>query len=371
MLRIESLMIAASLICATFTSNAWGQPDANRDRASGQDIFRRVQRDDLDRDGRVTRDEFKGPAGLFTRLDRDGDQVLTSKDFSMQRRDTRSGMKAPDDLNVARDVVYGQGGGRDLKLHIVSPKSPSDKPLPVYVWIHGGGWMGGSKDGGVGQVAAMVRSGFIGATIEYRLSGEAIFPAQIEDCKCAIRFLRAHAKEYNIDVDRIAVGGSSAGGHLAALVGTSGGVSELEGTGGWEDQRSDVQAVIDLYGPTDLIQFVNTPGYETHAKANSPEARLLGGAVMQRQDAAAKVNPIHYIDADDPPFLIIHGSSDATVPLNQSEAIYKALQAAGVESKLHVIDGAGHGGREFGQPEIHAMQKEFLLRTIGQPKSSD
>ncbi|WP_417736675.1 alpha/beta hydrolase fold domain-containing protein [Rosistilla oblonga] len=349
----------------TLATVGWGQSETPAPRDPRSALFERVQRDDRNRDGNVTREEFQGPPRLFDRLDRDGDGELTSKDFVMPTRRDRPAMKTPDDVQIRRDVTFGQGGGRDLKMHLVLPKQPADKPLPCYVWIHGGGWMSGSKDGGVHQLTSIVRDGFVGATIEYRLSGEAIFPAQIEDCKCAIRYLRAHAKEYNIDVDRIAVGGSSAGGHLAALLGTSAGVAELEGDGGWADQRSDVQAVVDLYGPTDLIQFVQTPGYESHARPSSPETRLLGGEVLKHLDAAKKANPITYVGANDPPFLILHGSNDRTVPPNQSEAIYKALQAAGVKSQLHLIEGAGHGGPEFGKPEIRAMQREFLLRTVG------
>ncbi len=273
--------------------------------------------------------------------------------------------KAPANVDVIRDVVFGKGGERDLTMHVVLPKEKSDKPLPAYVWIHGGGWQGGTKDGGVNQVAPMVMRGFVGATIEYRLTGEAAFPAQIEDCKCAIRYLRANAQKYNIDVDRIAVGGSSAGGHLVALLGTSGGVKELEGDGGWPDQSSRVQAVIDLYGPTDFKVFVTTPGFEGHNRANSPESKLLGGGDVLANDAGIqRVNPITYVDKDDPPFLIIHGTHDRTVPLNQSELMHEALRTAGVDSTLHVIDGAGHGGPEFSQPEIYKMQLDFLQSTF-------
>ncbi|QDS90394.1 Carboxylesterase NlhH [Rosistilla ulvae] len=370
MQHVKSMALTASLIVCWATTSL-GQSDGPANHAPALGIYERVQRDDQNQDGMVSRDEFRGPLRLFDRLDRDGDDMLTRKDFSMQPRRERSGMKTLDDVQVMRDVVYGQGGGRDLTMHLVLPKEPADQPLPVYVWLHGGGWMAGNKDGGVQQVIPAVRSGFVGATIEYRLSGEAIFPAQIEDCKCAIRYLRANAKKYNIDVKRIAVGGSSAGGHLAALIGTSAGAADLEGIGGWADQRSDVQAVVDLYGPTDLVQFVQTPGYESHARSNSPETRLLGGEVLKRLDAAEKANPIHYVDESDPPFLIIHGSNDRTVPANQSEAIYKALQGAGVDSKLHLIEGAGHGGREFAEPEIREMQLEFLLRTVGSQSSQE
>ncbi|MGB7328817.1 MAG: alpha/beta hydrolase [Rubripirellula sp.] len=277
-----------------------------------------------------------------------------------QERETRPRVSF-EDINVLRDVVFGTGGGRDLTMHIVLPKSAAPNPVPAYVWIHGGGWQGGTKDGGVGQVVPLVRDGFVGATIEYRLTGEASFPAQIEDCKCAIRYLRAHAEKYNIDPKRIAVGGSSAGGHLAALMGTSAGVDDLEGSGGWQDQSSAVQAVVDLYGPTDFRAFVTTKGFEGHNRSGSPESKLLGGGeVASNVEGIKRVNPITYIDKADPPFLIIHGTADKTVPVNQSEAMHEALRAAGVTSKIHLIEGAGHGGPQFARPQIRSMQIDFL-----------
>ena len=281
---------------------------------------------------------------------------------AIERRRRNAGL--PEDVELLRDVTFGTGGGRSLKMHIVRPKKLGDKPLPVFVWIHGGGWRRGTKESGVFRLVRYARLGFVGATIEYRLTGEASFPAQIEDCKCAIRFLRAHAKKYHIDPKRIAVGGSSAGGHLAALVGTSGDVKELEGSGGWRDQSSRVQAVIDLYGPTDLTEFVKTPGYESHARPNSPEAMLLGGEVLKHPVRAKRANPITYVDASDPPFLIMHGSKDRVVPVNQSQRLHEALRRAGVPSRLHIIEGAGHGGREFFGPKIRAMEEAFLKRTL-------
>ncbi len=266
--------------------------------------------------------------------------------------------KIPDDVEIVRDVVFGKGGDRELKLHLAFPKQRADKPLPVYVWVHGGGWRKGSKESGIGHLVRMTRQGYAGATIEYRLSGEATFPAQIEDCKCAIRFLRAHADKYGINPDRIAVGGSSAGGHLVALLGTTGDVKELEGSGGWPDQSSRVQAVVDLYGPTDLVKFVQT--YKSHAKPDSPESHLLGGPVLDHLDRAKRANPITYVDASAPPFLIFHGSADGVVPPNQSELLHAALGKAGVKSELHILEGAGHGGRAFAAPAVLRKQHDFL-----------
>ncbi|MCA9139724.1 MAG: alpha/beta hydrolase fold domain-containing protein [Planctomycetales bacterium] len=360
-----------TLCVSLFALSVFVESPAIGQQRPGALLFEQVlRRSDVNDDGKVTKDEFKGPSQLFKRFDRNQDDVLSKEDFvglAEQLGQRQEGLQAPPDVNVVKDVVFGTGGGRDLKMHIVTPKEAPPAPAPVYVWIHGGGWQSGNKEGGVRQVAEMVRNGFIGATIEYRLTGEAPFPAQIEDCKCAIRYLRAHAEKYGIDPDRIAVGGSSAGGHLVALMGTSGGVKELEGTGGWADQSSSVQAVIDLYGPTDFQQFVTTKGYEGHNRDGSPESKLLGGGeVTANPSGIRRVNPITYVDKDDPPFLIIHGSNDPTVPPNQSESLYKALQSAGVESTLHVIDGARHGGPEFSQPEIKDQQIDFLKKVLDQ-----
>lgn len=356
----KHILLVAAMLTLVACPVLYAQPAQNR--FSFEEV---LKREDTNQDGKVPRAEFKGPPRLFERFDRNGDDVLTQEDFVEPPNRNRQRDNIPADVEVLRDVVFGTGGGRDLNMHIVLPKERSSKPAPAFVWIHGGGWMGGTKEGGLGAVGPFVRKGFVGATIEYRLSGEAPFPAQIEDCKCAIRYLRAHADKYNIDPERIAVGGSSAGGHLVALLGTSGGVQELEGTGGWPEQSSSVQAVLDLYGPTDFQLFVTTAGYESHNKDGSPESRLLGGgAVLPQTEALQRVNPITYIDKDDPPFLIIHGSKDATVPPNQSQVLHAALQKAGVPSQLHIIDGAGHGGPQFGEPQIQKMKEEFLLQLI-------
>ena len=278
-----------------------------------------------------------------------------------QEQVNKNAPRVPDDVSIQSNVIFGKGGGRDLTMHVLSPKKRPENPAPVFVWIHGGGWQGGRKESGIYSMVPFVRRGFVSVTIEYRLTDEAPFPAQIEDCKCAIRYLRAHADKYQIDPDRIAVGGASAGGHLAALVGTSGGIDELEGSGGWPEQSSEVQAVVDLYGPTDFELFVTTKGYEKHNRDGSPESKLLGGGtVLENKNGIRQVNPITYIDKDDPPFLIIHGSEDPTVPLNQSKTLLESLKKANVDCKLHVIRGAKHGGPDFHTPEIRKMEVDFV-----------
>lgn len=262
----------------------------------------------------------------------------------------------PAGVEVLRDVEYGKGGERPLKMHILRPKEASKEAMPVVVWIHGGAWSAGTRDGGVPRLASFAERGYFCATIEYRLSGEAIFPAQIEDCKCAIRYLRAHAQKYNLDANRIGVWGSSAGGHLVALLGTSATVKELEGKGGWSDQSSRVQAVCDFCGPTDLIRIVGNSG-----GAKGPVGKLLGGAPADKKALAELANPITHITKEAAPFLIVHGDKDTTVPLDQSELLTAALKKAGVNVTLHVAEGQGHG---LGGAELTRVVEEFFDRQL-------
>jgi acetyl esterase/lipase len=170
----------------------------------------------------------------------------------------------------------------------------------------------------------------------------ATFPAQIEDVKAAVRFLRANAKKYNLDPERFGAWGGSAGGHLVALLGTSADARDLEGDGPNKDVSSRVQAVCDFFGPTDLVKVA---GNSTNA--NGPISKLLGGLASEKKELAEKANPIAYISKKSPPFLIVHGDKDTTVPVNQGELLHEALQKAGVESTLIVLPGAGHGGPAF------------------------
>ena len=270
----------------------------------------------------------------------------------------------PPGIKALRDIEYVPGGGRSRSLDVYLPEK-ADAPLPLIVWIHGGGWSAGSKDGN--QALRLMDAGFATASINYRLSQEAIFPAQIEDCKAAIRFLRAHAKDYNIDPNRIGVWGSSAGGHLVALVGTSGDVKELEGRDGDLSVSSRVQAVCDWYGPTDLGKMGEQSGPESkmdHNAPNSPESRLLGGPVQDKLDVVKVANPITYVSKDDPAFLIMHGDRDPLVPLAQSRMLDAALKAVGVESTLYVVEGCGHGGQGFDKPEAVQMIRDFFVKHL-------
>ncbi|HEY1171621.1 MAG TPA: prolyl oligopeptidase family serine peptidase [Verrucomicrobiae bacterium] len=267
--------------------------------------------------------------------------------------------RVPEGVKAHRDLAYVETDAHERhRLDLYIPEK-SDGPLPLIIWVHGGGWQNGSKDGCPPLREGYTQRGYAVASINYRLSGHATFPAQIEDCKTAIRWLRAHSKQYNLDTKRFGVWGSSAGGHLVALLGTSGDVKEFD-QGANLDQSSRVQAVCDFYGPTDFVVFVTTPKYESHAASSAPEAKLIGGAVLENKDKAAKVNPITYVSADDPPFLIVHGDKDGTVPLNQSQLLFDALKKANRQVHFHTIHGAGHGGPGFNASAITTQVQTFF-----------
>jgi acetyl esterase/lipase len=250
--------------------------------------------------------------------------------------------QVPPGVKVERDLEYARVGEKKLLLDLYVPEK-ADGPLPLIIWVHGGGWAAGSKEQ-VGAIRQLQR-GYAVASIGYRLSGEAIFPAQVEDCKAAVRWLRANAAQYKLDGDHFGAWGSSAGGHLVALLGTSGGVKEFD-VGNHLDQSSSVQAVCDFYGPTDLLQMdAHAPPGATlkHDPPQSPESRLIGGPIQENKAKVARANPITYIGPDDPPFLIVHGDQDATVPHHQSELLYDALKQAGLRVRFHTVEGGGHG----------------------------
>jgi len=271
----------------------------------------------------------------------------------------------PDSIRAETDIPYAASDNPHQRLDLYFPKSPKgDKPLPVVVFIHGGAFQMGDKGSGAGSggpsgfglVIAMVASGeYAGASINYRLSQEALWPAQIYDCKAAIRWLRANGGKYRIDPDRIGVTGTSAGGHLVAMLGTSGGVKTLEGTlGDHVDVSSRVACVVDQFGPVDFLAMY---GGDNHAP-DVPEAKLIGGPLAENQESARNASPITYVAADNPPFLLVHGTRDPAININQSERFFAALKKAGVDATFIQVTGAGHGN--FGNPEVSKRIRLFF-----------
>jgi acetyl esterase/lipase len=267
--------------------------------------------------------------------------------------------RLPEGVIAHRDLAYVAGGHERQKLDLYLPKAGAK--LPLIINIHGGAFKMGSKEQGV--PAEYLAQGYAVASINYRLSQHAKFPAQIEDCKAAVRWLRAHAGEYRLDPHHFAAWGASAGGHLAAMLGTTGDTKEFD-VGPNLDQTSGVQAVVDYFGPTDFLQMDThrLPNGQVHDAVNSPESELIGGAIQENKAKAAKANPIAYVTSGDPPFLICHGDQDPLVPHHQSELLETALKMAGVPVTFYTVKGAGHGG--FKDPKVPEMTREFLAKHL-------
>lgn len=261
------------------------------------------------------------------------------------------------EVKVLSDLEFAAPNGKSLLLDLYLPIGV-EKPVPVIVWLHGGGWRIGDRKLGPDLRVLFAERGFAMASIEYRLSGEAIFPAQIHDVKVAIRWIRSVANEYGLDSENIGLWGSSAGGHLAALAGTTGeGILE-DFELGFADFSSDVKAVVDGYGPTDFLQmdaYSNTEVAasddpesnrlgrpKNHEATDSPESQLLGAPILSVPHLVREANPITYIKTGLPPFLIMHGLNDSAVAAHQSVLLYEALIAKGNEATLCLIEGLGH-----------------------------
>lgn len=249
----------------------------------------------------------------------------------------------PTGIRIIHDLYYVDGTKDPRQqLDLYLPRVKSTEHLPLIVWIHGGAWKMGSKEDG--PAIALADKGFAVASINYRYSTASIFPAQIYDCKAAIRWLRAHAKEYAYDATKIGVWGASAGGHLAALLGTTGGVAALEGDEGNAQQSSAVQAVADWCGPTDLTTF-NQEAMQPRFRESKPELfinTLLGGTPEKNLELAKSGSPIFFVTPDDPPFLIVHSIEDPVVPFEQSNEFAKKLEAEGVKVKFLKINSDNH-----------------------------
>lgn len=268
-------------------------------------------------------------------------------------------------VRVEKDIEYVAGGDPSQRLDLYLPDQPPEKPLPLIVWVHGGGWRGGNKAGC--PAAAFVGRGYIAASVEYRFSNKALFPAQIQDCQAAIRWLRANAQKYGMDPSHVGAWGSSAGGHLVSLLGTAGGTKAFPPVGGNEDQSDRVQAVCDVYGPADFNTVMqqatndttvrNIFNFNTHSDSYSA---LIGIPLGSDKAKGEAVSPVHHVSSDDPPFLILHGTKDAVVPYAQSEQFHAALKAKNVPALLQRFPGSGHGGPAFSKPAVNKLIQTFF-----------
>lgn len=331
--------------------------------ALSDELDTRLRRLDRNQDGKLSREEFpQERLSLFDKLDANGDGFVTSDEQQRAttkkpgKKDKTKAAVVPDTVRVERDVPYADSDNPRQRLDIFLPKNvDADKRLPLVVYIHGGGWHSGDKSGGYRLLGPLVESGdYAAASIGYRLTQEAIWPAQIHDCKAAIRWLRVNAAKYGYDPDRIGIVGTSAGGHLVAMLGTSGDVKSLEGNlGKHPDVSSRVACVVDFFGASDLTVLGSR-----HDGPDSPPAKLIGGAIQENKETALNASPITYVSGDDPPFLFIHGTDDSLVPYNQSELLDAALKKVKVESLLSPVVGGGHG--VSGSQEPQARMRSFL-----------
>jgi acetyl esterase/lipase len=261
-----------------------------------------------------------------------------------------------------RDVTYCIAGDVELKMDIYYPTMATTR-LPVAMYVHGGGWTGGDKRSGAGSrdISTLIERGYLVTSVNYRLAPRYKFPAMIEDVKCAVRFLRANALRYNLNPDKIGVWGSSAGGHLVALLGTTDETAKLEGAGGYLDQSSRVQAVVDMFGPTDLNEMAE--GTNRGIQIFQPVFCPATGCTPEILDAAS---PTTYVSKDDPPFLFLHGEKDTLVPPSQSEILHEMLEEVKVPSQLVMVKNAGHGFTPSGGPisptrdELTKMLADFF-----------
>ena len=268
---------------------------------------------------------------------------------------------AAQEQNVLRDQVYARVGEHELKLDLYKPAAQN---APLIVWVHGGGWRSGSKaDMPLGE---LVQRGYAVASVDYRLSPVAKFPAQVHDIKAAIRYLRATASQHGTDAKRVVIGGASAGGHLAALVGVTNGHPVLEGKVGEHlDQSSGVQAILDLYGPTNFMTILqqSTPhGLSVRVPALE---LLLGGHPDAKPDVARLASPVFHVDAADPPLLILHGDQDPQVPINQAHELHGRYKELKLPVEFEVVHGAAHGGKQFTDAKRIELMARFLTAHVG------
>ena len=257
-------------------------------------------------------------------------------------------------ITAERDVVYGTAQGTPLLLDLAMPGT-GNGPFPVVVFLHGGGWSEGNRQEMNHFIEGVAGLGYVGVTVAYRLVPAARFPAQLEDCKAAVRWLRANAAKYRINPKRIGVVGFSAGGHLASMLGVTSKNDGFEGVGGNPGQSSRVQAVVSFFGLTDF----STRDWPRDLE-NGVIEPFLGGSFANHADEYRRASPITYVTSDAPPFLFFHGSEDKLVPIDQSKRLGEKLRNAGVFAEVNVLEGEGHGFTDAANQKAMRRMLDFL-----------
>lgn len=383
--RILSVSIAIALFGNAMSPQATvcvAQEKQSGPRRTPAQMLERIMSNDKNSDGKITRDEATEQLKrFFDRLDTNGDDAidrdeLKSMGDQLARQRRNSNRRAPqqnrtpptatipEGVELITDIRYRDGNDK-WKVDLAMPKDPDSQPRPALVFVHGGGWRSGDKSGGQWRNLPLeyASKGYVCISVNYRLTDEAVFPACVEDVKCAVRWLRSNAKKYNVDPKRLGAYGNSAGAHLVSMLGLVGPAAKLEGDGPYQDQSSLVQAVCCSATPTDFSNW-GARGGSTRAKSSRGPS-LLSGPAETLDERRKKASPISYVSPNAPPFLIIHGTADTTVPFSQGENFATALKAAGAQDVTFLkYEGAGHG--VFGQQrnETYPAMEKFFARTL-------
>ena len=314
--------------------------------AMGQTTPDRFVRWDKNSDGQLVVNELPERLRInFPKVDSNKDGFISRREheqFIQGNRSANHDSQKPQAKSF-KDIEYVPQGHPRQKLDLFTPSTKSTEPFRLIIYIHGGAWKSGDKRSA--PVDEFLQAGFAVASVNYRLSQHATFPAQLEDCRNAVKWLRDHASRYHIDPNQFGAFGSSAGGHLVCLLGTHLEI-KTESSRQKPGDNSRVQAVCSWFGPTDLItmnQQSQDDSVIDHDQPNSPESLLIGGPLQENKDLAKVASPLNYVSPDDPPFLLMHGDRDRLVPVKQSQQLHSQLVKAGVDSELIVVQGGGHG----------------------------
>lgn len=299
----------------------------------------------------------------------DNSTSIVLKNLSKERRFLRE-LPADSKMNLVKDILFHKsesidGAPMSLLMDLITYKDEEIRPCVVYVV--GGGFSFAAKERNLYDRYEVAKAGYVVASVQYHVISNGIYRDAVEDIKAAVRYLRANAEEYGINAEKIAVWGESAGGYLAAMVGTTNGVMEFD-KGENLGQSSDVQAVVDVYGLSDLTRIgadYDEAAANAHFTVSSPDGKYIHGknsglTSLDKPEVVAKANPITYVDKNDPPFLLFHGTNDMSVSPSQTLIMHEALREAGVSSTRYVIEGAGHAGAEFSDPRVIKIIVDFL-----------
>jgi len=264
------------------------------------------------------------------------------------------------EVETLKNIVYVNRDGTELHLHVLYPKRTVSS-LPCIVYIQGSAWMRQDLELNIPNLIRVAANGYVVVSVEYRPSSIGKFPSQVQDAKTAIRFMRKNAIQYHVDTNNIFIWGGSSGGHTAMFVGFTQGNKDID-TDDYNEFSDKVNAVINFFGPSELVKMCDYPSILNHALATSPEGLLIGGSVFENPELARKASPVYYITRDAVPVFIAHGDMDMTVPLNQSDLVTEELDKAGVEYEYYCLIGAEHGTWEFWTNEMLKKMLAFIRK---------